>query len=476
MRTIPVVFVKLIYRLVRPVARHKDVARREFILHILLLGAICLSLVGFVLNCLTYCGKFSSSASLPPVLFVFFLVFVGLFILSKKKHSFWSAVIFVSILLVASLQTAFRWGADVPQVLLMFALIIVISGILISTKWAFLMTSLVGISLIILTYLDLQKMYVPDTYWKNELLTMGDTIVAVVTLSIIAVVSWLSNREMENALRRARNSESALLKERDQLEITVQKRTEELKRAQLEKMVQLYRFAEFGRLSSGLFHDLITPLNLVSLNLETLYFESKESHKQELVAMRKYVRRAIYGTKRLETFINAARKQLQENQVMSYFSPIKEIEQIIQLLSYQARENYIRIQFFPNKQIKMYGNALKFSQLVTNLVTNAIDACRERSRKEGREITVGLQVEGTAVCLRVQDNGKGIAQSQLQHIFSPFFSTKHTDKNMGLGLFITKDIVEKDFLGTISVETTEDTGTTFSIRLPLRKIRSVKSQ
>jgi PAS domain S-box-containing protein len=115
-------------------------------------------------------------------------------------------------------------------------------------------------------------------------------------------------------------------------------------------------------------------------------------------------------------------------------------------------------------------------QIVMNLCTNAYQALEGRggiihirlytkdlSPKEGVE--VGNLQHGTYVCLQVQDNGVGIAQEYLQRIFDPYFTTKKINEGTGLGLSVVHGIVN-DHRGAVSVESTPNIGTCFTVFLP----------
>jgi PAS domain S-box-containing protein len=110
-------------------------------------------------------------------------------------------------------------------------------------------------------------------------------------------------------------------------------------------------------------------------------------------------------------------------------------------------------------------------QAFTNLITNAIDAMPERG-----ELNLATEkLPGHEVVVRIADNGCGIPSEDLDHIFEPFFTTKG-EKGTGIGLWVTKSIVEK-LGGRIDVmsSTTDKTGTCFSIYLPASGA-TVKSQ
>ncbi len=102
-------------------------------------------------------------------------------------------------------------------------------------------------------------------------------------------------------------------------------------------------------------------------------------------------------------------------------------------------------------------------QVIANLVSNAVDAC-----EPGGHIQVSVKRNGETATIAITDTGSGIDDAHLPHLFEPFFTTK-TDVGTGLGLWVTKGIVEKQD-GTIGVVTSTDAathGTTFTVTLPL---------
>jgi two-component system C4-dicarboxylate transport sensor histidine kinase DctB len=109
---------------------------------------------------------------------------------------------------------------------------------------------------------------------------------------------------------------------------------------------------------------------------------------------------------------------------------------------------------------------VKFHQLVSNLVANAIDAY-EGIPLERRIVQVLLSKQGKKAKFVVKDDGAGINPEHLAYIFDPFFTTKTVDKGTGIGLMIVKRVVEEDFGGTISVASTRRTGTVFTVVLSM---------
>jgi signal transduction histidine kinase len=444
---------------------NKDKARRGFILNVLLLGLVILTFVGFVHTSITGIINLSSQSSVPPYIILSFLGFFSfLLFLSKRGKEDIAAVIFIAFLYFSGLYTILTWGADVSQALLIFALIIVMGGILINTKFSFFVAFVTCSSLLIVSFLQAEHLFNPNIKWRYLPHNFGDTVLRVTTLSVIAIVSWLSNREMEKALKRARASEAALRRQNEDLETIVQERTKKLQQMELDKLMQMYRFAEFGRMASGLFHDLVNHLGLVSLNLDRLSEESKRLNQHEIGIL---LERTMTGTKRLESFILTARKQMQNQEVLQQFSLKNEINQIVQLLSYKIKKAHVTVIIRAPKDVEIFGNPIKFSQVITNLVINAIDAY-DGSKKKDKQIVIRLKISQKSILLTVQDWGSGISKEHLPKIFEPLYTTKSFERGMGLGLAVCKDIMKRDFMGTISVKANEDAGTIFTLLFPIQ--------
>ncbi|HET9801316.1 MAG TPA: HAMP domain-containing sensor histidine kinase, partial [Chthoniobacterales bacterium] len=111
---------------------------------------------------------------------------------------------------------------------------------------------------------------------------------------------------------------------------------------------------------------------------------------------------------------------------------------------------------------QLMGDAVQINRAIQNVIINAIQASAD---KKGP-----VQIECTRkefyVDIRVEDSGSGIDPAQMSKIFDPYFTTKQSKSGTGLGLYITKKVVE-DHSGSIKVDSTPGVGTVFTIRLPL---------
>ncbi len=453
-----------------PKSKNDDFARREFILNILLVVSMSLIVFGIFLHIVGVAFNFfnpevyrnNTLSSWIEVVILFF--FITLYILSRKGFFRLASYLLLGIFFLFAAYMGYKWGVDVNAGFLLYVLVIVMAGILIDTRFAFFATFIITLTIFYISYLQQHGIIQVNYYWRNGSWTQTDTIMTAVIFLIIATVSWLSNREIEKSLARARRSEAELKKERDSLEAKVEERTAELKKAQMTQISHLYRFAEFGKLSSGLFHDLINPLTAACLNIEQI----KNDRIQKVKDMKSYLDKAVVSIKRMENFIIAVKKQIAKEKTESFFSSAEEIRSVVQVLEYKAKKANIEIVFLPAEEIMVYGDPVKFNQVVLNLVVNAIDSysgTNDISRE--RKVELRILLEDGIIRLIVRDWGSGIAPEFADKIFQPFFTTKGQDEGTGIGLSLTKRIVENDFGGTIRFKSEKNKGTKFIVAFPI---------
>lgn len=397
----------------------------------------------------------NNSISLFTVIAIF-LLFIGLRLLTKKNHPNIAAGILIFILFSLASYMGFIWGVDLPAELLFYVLVIVISGILIGSRFALISTLVVILTLAVTNFLHHQKIIPVTRHWTQDLWGSSDLTISATILFIIALVLWLFNRELDK-------SKLALKNERDLLELKVEEKTKELRLNQAKEIAQVYRFAEFGKLSSGLFHDLINPLTAIMLNINKVKLDNESNPDFKLISSE--INQAIKASDKMRDFINSVRKQINFQEQLEFFSLNKEIEEAITILDYKARKNKIDIFFEAEENLKTNGNPIKFNQIITNLVSNSIDACLEN--KDSQKIIINLTASNNIAKLEITDFGKGISEENKTKIFAPFFSTKNNQGGLGLGLSLVKQIVEESFLGTIKVSSCLGKGTTFTITIPL---------
>lgn len=230
----------------------------------------------------------------------------------------------------------------------------------------------------------------------------------------------------------------------------------ERKRTQ-EQLRKAERLAELGTLASGMAHEIGTPMNVILGRAEYLMERTNEALlKKGLQTIVSQVERITRVMNQLLAF---ARRKPVERRALDL---CQTIEDNLDIFQERLAQNHIKVEtFFAASCPAVFADADQMSQVVINLVMNAIHAMRE-----GGLLRVAVLPHEDRVTLTVADTGHGIPQEVVARIFEPFFTTKEFGKGTGLGLTVVKGIIE-EHQGTIAVDSEPGKGTTFTIHLPV---------
>lgn len=229
-----------------------------------------------------------------------------------------------------------------------------------------------------------------------------------------------------------------------------------------EHLSELERFAEIGRLSASLLHEISNPLTSALIWLERC--SAKQSP---------YISHVSASVRLLQRYVEAARQQVRRESRSGHFYVRSELEQVRHVLSALAATRGVSLRFEQPRGCKMYGDPVKFQQIIANLLRNAIDAYDSRPAGGYKPVRLRLRVGRDFLVIEVSDRGCGIAEDQLEHIFRPFYSTKAADgMGLGIGLFAVKRSIEDDFGGSIRVVSSSRRGTKFTARLRIGSVRA----
>jgi len=261
------------------------------------------------------------------------------------------------------------------------------------------------------------------------------------------------------------------------------------------QLLQQEKMASIGQLAAGVAHEINNPMGFISSNLGTMgkYLERMEgflelqSAEMEKIAPES-LKEEIAGARRsfkVDYILGDARSLLAESQ-----DGAERVRTIVQNLKSfsrvdEARASCVDLNECLESTITIAWNELKYkttlirdygelpdvkclpqqlNQVFLNILVNAAHAIE----KQG-EVTVRTRRQGEEVAIAIHDTGSGIPEEIRSRIFEPFFTTKEVGKGTGLGLSISYDIIKKHG-GTIEVESSADTGTTFTIRLPIEGV------
>jgi signal transduction histidine kinase len=230
-------------------------------------------------------------------------------------------------------------------------------------------------------------------------------------------------------------------------------------------LVESHKLRAIGNLTAGVAHELNNPINNIILTAEML----KESHKE--ISVEEYddmVDDLVTQGERAHKIVNNLLDFARESETMSDYIYIdKLIEETIQLAKNQIKLSKIKLETIIDKNLQpLYGDKKLLIQVFLNLFINAIDAM-----PDGGNLSIrASQKQRTGfISILIKDTGCGIPHHLLNSIFNPFFTTKPTSQGTGLGLSVSKGIIEKHG-GDIVAESKVDEGTTFTVHLPIVSI------
>jgi len=365
----------------------------------------------------------------------------------------------ISIFYTGATLGAIRWGPDLPMVILAYVLVILIAYILLQPKHAFLVSFIVVLTLMTIWHEEVVTHHIQvDTSWKFRLFE-EDIYELILIYCIISLICLHGSTQIRKSLSRARNSEHALRVERDSLEIKVHERTQPLAKIQAERMGAQYRFMEFGRLSSGIFHDISSPLTALALTIERL----KVSTASESGHIQKEIELIRKTSDRLGTFVHAVKNSFKTQDVKSTFCVNKVIKDVCDILSHRLKSANIKIVLRSKRTMQIYGNPFRIQQAVMNIIGNSIDALESHDITNEKRLVIHIHKTSKLYNIEFVDNGCGMTEETKSRMFEAFFTTKPVDKGTGIGLSQIKQIIEEEFCGKISVRSTIGKGTTFII-------------
>lgn len=242
----------------------------------------------------------------------------------------------------------------------------------------------------------------------------------------------------------------------------VNEKTEELKNI-YNQVNQIEKLASLGKLSATVAHELNNPLEGIltysKLIIKKLTALQKESEYSKVIEFLELISsessRCGKIVKDLLLFSH------EEKDIFSKEDISKIIDKSVTLINHHLEMNDISlIKDYPPDKIEINCNAQKIQQALMSLFINSIEAM-----PHGGKIMVKLNWDKEHAVIRVIDEGTGISEKDLPHIFEPFYSTKETTKGTGLGLAVVYGIIA-NHNGHIEVENTSLKGTTFKIILP----------
>lgn len=225
----------------------------------------------------------------------------------------------------------------------------------------------------------------------------------------------------------------------------------------LSRLAYNEKMAELGKISAGVVHELNAPLSVI---ISASQMIMREENCPEFV--REMIARISSEAQRLSKLTRGLLNFSSHDETVGEVDLNLTTEFILEFLGYEAARRGVTILRqldYHLPVIRVDANLLK--QILLNIIMNALQAMEEG----GGKLLVETAAAGVGkVCLIIADNGPGIPPEAITRIFDPYFTTKKPGEGTGLGLFVTKKLVE-NMGGEIKVTSEAGGGTAFTVTL-----------
>jgi len=280
---------------------------------------------------------------------------------------------------------------------------------------------------------------------------------------LASVLLFMRSRAKQGILQAKANEAERVSKINTQLEqeVQVRKETEKQLRDAQSELIQSSRLAALGKMSAAIVHEVNQPVSAIRLFTSSGTLLLK---KRRLKEAGKVVQDIKKMTERLGSITSDllifSRKPVSKPKPVDLNECVEEIlvqfKPELELLDFE-----LDLQLF-EKPVPVMGSKVRFEQIVSNLMKNAIQACE---KTVSPKIVLRTWVKDNRSGLSVQDNGKGVPPEIMDQLFDPFFTTKNMGEGVGLGLALCYAIAD-EANGKISCGNIDGGGVCFNIEFP----------
>jgi C4-dicarboxylate-specific signal transduction histidine kinase len=272
------------------------------------------------------------------------------------------------------------------------------------------------------------------------------TIVAVVA-SVVGQISYVGLM-LDRSSRRSVDAASARARE-------------EVSRRLGAQLAQLDRQRLLGTASASLGHELAQPLSAILLSAGSAQ-RGVLAGSVDAVKLTKFLDIIVDGAQRARQIIERIRSFIRPSELKREVLDLgRMVDEVVALMADEAQSYHVVISCkLPTLPVQVVGDAIQFSQVVLNVVRNAIEAMGDATK---RELDISLVRDAGRAVLRIRDTGPGLSPDALLQAGSPFFTTKAS--GLGLGLSISHTIM-KQFNGTFSIKNAADGGALVELSWP----------
>lgn len=294
--------------------------------------------------------------------------------------------------------------------------------------------------------------------FKRFLFTATAVILVFMVLFTFLMLSIIKDVIKKYKLQ-VQNRENALECLNENLSLKVKQGIEEAKQKD-RKILEQAKLARIGSMISMIAHQWRQPLSQLSgilMELETTTRFKKVDNDYILNAIDKSDKMIEFMSNTIDDFRNFYKPDKKKEDFYVSDACKKAINIIDATLENLGIDLILEIK----DDKKIFGYPTEFSQVILNIISNAKDILMERNIKNPK-IEINIESKGILSIIIIKDNAGGIEEKNLEQIFDPYYSTKDSSKGTGLGLYISKLIIERNMGGDLSVSNNSE-GAVFKI-------------
>lgn len=232
------------------------------------------------------------------------------------------------------------------------------------------------------------------------------------------------------------------------------------------QLIQQSRLAQMGEMISMIAHQWRQPLAAISATTNNLLVKlmiedkvNKKSFEEELILITEY-------SKHLSSTIDDFRNFFKTDKEKEEFDLEEVIKKSISITKTSIESKNIKLEIDLEKNLILFSYATEIQQVILNIIKNAEDILTEKDIPNKKICITTYKRNDHSIIIKIQDNGGGIEESLIEKIFDPYFSTKSDKDGTGLGLYMSRIIINDHCKGNLKV-INENNGATFLIDLPI---------
>jgi len=284
-------------------------------------------------------------------------------------------------------------------------------------------------------------------------------IVIMITL-LVLVLSFISTFMIAKNFQKLLHNLSRIVEKRsrdnEKMQRTLEKRVNEaVEKARQNDhiMYQHARLASMGEMIGNIAHQWRQPLNALTLLIQSFGTKSL-SGKLNQTFIDKQVNEGMRLAVSMSDTIEDFRNFFSPSKEKEHFNLSKSIHDTLEMSSFFCKDENIDIQVHCGEDITIFGYSNEFSQVILNFINNARDNFKHRHIYEDKKIEITIKEvhsKNPTVNIYFADNGGGIEEHIIDRVFEPYFTTKHKSTGTGIGLYMSKQIIEAQMNGEVSV-------------------------